>query len=128
MPFKFLSLVVTLLAVFAVIPMSSAQIFLTGKTYASGELPVAAAVQDFNNDGISDIASANQNDKNVSVFLGKPNGTFGAANTFSVGAGAVEIASSDLDRDGNADLVVTDGLKSAYVVLGNGDGTFGSPS
>src|SRR5439155_1873821 len=71
---------------------------------------------------------ANQNDKNVSVFLGKGNGTFGPANTFAVGAGAVEIASADLNNDGNADLVVTDGERSAYVALGNGDGTFGPPS
>jgi hypothetical protein len=40
--------------------MSSARIFLTGRNYLSGEYPVAAVVQDFNNDGISDIASANQ--------------------------------------------------------------------
>src|SRR5262249_38137284 len=55
-------------------------------------------------------------------------GTFGPANTFAVGAGAIEVASADLDGDGNADLVVTDGITSAYVVLGRGDGTFGTPT
>src|SRR5205823_4462400 len=40
--------------------------------------------------------------------------------------GAMEIASGDLNNDGNADLVVTDGERSAYVALGNGDGTFGA--
>ena len=53
-------------------------------------------------------------------------GTFGAANNFSVGAGAIEIASADLNGDGNSDLVVTGGIRSAHVGLGNGDGTFGS--
>ena len=100
---KLLSLVITLLAVFAFAPMSSARIFLTGRNYLSGEYPVATVVQDFNNDGVSDIASANQNDKNVSVFLNNGNGTFAPANTFLVGAGAIEIASGDLNGDGNAD-------------------------
>ena len=100
-------------------------IFLTGRTYPSGVQPVAAVVQDFNNDGLADIASANKFDQNVSVLLGNPHSGFDPANTFSVGSGAIEIASADLNRDGNADLVVTDGIKSVYVVLGNGDGTFG---
>jgi hypothetical protein len=61
----------------------------------------------------------------VSVFLGNGDGTFGHANTIRVGAGAMEIASADLNSDGNADLVVTDDVRSVYVALGNGDGTFG---
>jgi len=84
----------------------------------------AAAVQDFNNDGFADIVSANLTDKNVSVFLNNGNGSFGAANNFSVGVGAIEVASGDLDGDGNADLVVTDASTSAHVALGHGDGTF----
>src|SRR5689334_4406454 len=103
MPPKPLSLLVTLLVTFELAPMSYARIFLTGKNYPSGEFPVAAAVQDFNNDGISDIASANENDRNVSVFLGNPDGTFGPANTFSVGAGAMEVAGADLNQDDKED-------------------------
>lgn len=128
MSFKLISLVVILLAALEIAPLSSARIFLTGRNYPSGEYPVAAVVQDFNNDGITDIASANGNDQNISVFLGNPDGTFGMANTFRVGAGAIEIASADLNNDGNADLVVTDGIRSTHVVLGNGDGSFGPPS
>jgi VCBS repeat protein len=128
MSFKLPSLVVILLAAVEIAPLSWARIFLAGRNYPSGEYPIAAVVQDFNNDGVSDIVSANGNDQNISVFLGNPDGTFGPANTFSVGVGAAEVASADLSGDGNADLVVTDDIQSAYVVLGNGDGTFGSRS
>src|SRR5436305_10828759 len=106
MSFKLISLVVILLATVEIAPLSSARISLTGRNYPSGELPVAAVVQDFNNDGIADIVTANSSDKNVSVFLNNGDGTFAPANTFSVGAGAIELASADLNRDGKADLVV----------------------
>ncbi len=85
-------------------------------------------MRDLNNDQVADIVSANSNDGNLSVFLGRGDGTFAPANTFAVGAGAVELASADLNGDGQADLAVTDGIKSLYVVLGNGDGTFGAPT
>src|SRR5438132_945605 len=125
MSFKLPTLAVILLAALEIAPLSSARIFLTGRNYPSGGSPVAAVVQDFNNDGIADIASANGT---VSVFLGNGDGTCGSGNTFRVGAGATEIASADLNGDGNADLVVTDDRHGANVVLGHGDGTFGRPS
>ena len=119
--------VITSLAVLFLFLFSTdafARIFRTGTTYPTGELPVGAVVQDFNNDQIADIATANSNDGNVSVLLGTGDGTFGSANTFAVGAGAEAVASADLNGDGNADLVLTDGIRSAYISLGNGDGTF----
>jgi hypothetical protein len=119
--------IITSLAVLFLFLISTdayAGFFRTGTTYPTGELPVDAAVQDLNNDHIADIATANSNDGNVSVLLGTGDGTFGAANSFKVGAGAEAIASADLNGDGNADLVVTDGINSAYVSFGNGDGTF----
>ena len=86
---KLLSLVITLLAVFAFAPMSSARIFLTGRNYLSGEYAQSTRwCQDFNNDGVSDIASANQNDKNVSVFLeNNGNGTFNSCEYIFGGRG-----------------------------------------
>ena len=69
---------------------------------------MAAAIQDFNHDGFSDIATANENDRNVSVFLNNGDGTFAPAHTFAVGPGEFDIAIADLDGDGNFDLVVTD--------------------
>jgi hypothetical protein len=100
--------------------------FASGRNYPSAGLPTAAVVEDFNNDGVSDLASANiDSPQTISVFLNNGDGTFGPANSFII-EGAAQVASADLNLDGNADLVVTDDLESAYIVLGNGDGTFGS--
>ena len=128
MKLKSLLVLISLLAAVEISPESAAKAFLTGTNYPSGEYPSAAVVQDLNNDQIADIVSANSNAANLSVFLGKANGTFAAAINFSVGAGAVELASADFNGDGKADLAVTDGIKSVHVVLGNGDGTFGPPA
>ena len=80
MSFKLPTLAVILLAALEIAPLSSARIFRAGRNYPSGGTPLAAVVQDFNNDGIADIASANENNKNVSVFLGNDDGTFASAN------------------------------------------------
>jgi len=109
-------------------PAAFGNIFLTAQNDPSGGLPVAAVAQDLNNDRVSDIATANQNGRNVSVFLGNRDGTFAPANNFQFGPGAVDIVSGDLDGDGKADLVVADGSTSVNVALGRGDGTFGTAS
>jgi hypothetical protein len=114
-----------LVCLLATASVGSASVFITPATYPSGELPVAATVQDFNHDGFADIATANQNDRNVSVFLNNGDGTFAPATNIVFGTGsAVDIASADLDSDGNFDLVLADGYHSVNVALGHGDGTF----
>ena len=141
MSLKLLALFVFTLAISEVAPRSHAGVFLTARNFPCGEYPVAATVNDFNNDGLDDIASANLISKDVSVLLGQGRGSFGPTNTFAVGAGAAEIASgdqngnrlvaTDLNNDGKLDLAVAverfstpkDGLA---VLLGNGDGTFQS--
>jgi hypothetical protein len=103
---------------------NGASLFVTARTYPGGEGVNAAAVRDFNNDGSDDVVTANLQGKNVTVFVNSGNGTFGVSNDFSVGGGAIDVASDDHNDDGNADLVVTDANTSVHVALGNGDGTF----
>ena len=125
-----LSLGLILLVAGLVAPKSFAArpTFLTASLYSTGRNPAAATVQDFNNDGKADIATANTGDNTVSLLLGDGNGGFLPANTFALGTAVSKIAGGDLDGDGNTDLGVTDGIKSVAIALGHGDGSFAPAS
>jgi hypothetical protein len=83
------------------------------------------AVGDFNRDGIADLVVANHDSNNVSVLLGKGNGTFGAAFNYAAGTGPRAVAVADFNGDGIPDLAVANSTsKSVSVLLGSGDGTF----
>jgi FG-GAP-like repeat/FG-GAP repeat len=88
-----------------------------------GSNPLFVAVGDFNRDGIADLVVANNDSNNVSVLLGKGDGTFGAAVNYAAGPGPQAVAVADLNGDGIPDLAVasTGGVR---VLLGIGDGTF----
>src|SRR5271170_1292009 len=121
-------------------PQNNNPIFFNPETYSSGGVyAVSIAVGDFNGDGIADLAVANQcpqsscNSGSVSVLLGNGDGTFQAAQSFSTGGyEAYAVAVSDVNNDGNADLIVANGCQSVKqcangtvgVLLGNGNGTF----
>jgi hypothetical protein len=67
----------------------------------------------------------------VQVFLGKGDGTFQSAQTYSISSGyPVAVTVGDINRDGILDLVVAEGGELFFpgttvsVLLGKGDGTF----
>jgi len=72
---------------------------------------------DFNNDGRPDLAAAQYWDP-VVILLGKGNGEFVELFTTEEVSGGLQAA--DMDRDGNADLIIP----GFGVMPGNGDGTF----
>jgi hypothetical protein len=64
----------------------------------------------------------------VSVLLGNGDGTFGSPTVINVGSSTNGVVVTDVDGDGNPDIVVTDPLGNQVMcMLGNGDGTFQTP-
>jgi hypothetical protein len=101
-----------------------------GSPFAVGNMPVAIATGDLNNDSHPDLAVVNQTDNTVSVLLGNGDGTFTVAVNSPLGTGqaptAVTIA--DFNADGNQDIAVTDpATDSVSVFLGLGQGIFAPP-
>lgn len=84
---------------------------------------------DVNNDGKLDLATANNEDDDVSVLLGDGHGRFAPAekSPFPVGRSPYPIALADLNNDRNLDIIAPNsgpGRRTVTVLLGDGRGTF----
>jgi hypothetical protein len=80
---------------------------------------------DFTGTGRIDLATANFGSNDVSVLLGKGDGTFGAQVTYPVGTLPDGLAAGDFSSNARTDLAVANlGSNDVSVLLGNGDGTF----
>jgi hypothetical protein len=100
--------------------------FLAPVDYSVGNTPARVVAADVNGDGISDLVVANQVSSDVSVLLGKRDGTFQAAQNYAVGNTPESLAVGDFNADGKLDIVTANADGSVSVLLGNGDGTFQS--
>lgn len=74
--------------------------------YTAGDRPVAITVGDFNGDNILDLATANFNGDDVSIFPGVGDGTFASTVNFAVGESPASVTRCELNGDGAFDLVV----------------------
>jgi len=91
--------------------------------------PHRVIAQDLNADQVTDlIVSAGTSITNggaVSILLGKGDGTFQPAVSYTTGNNPWALAAGDFNHDGKLDVVFTNGeVNRASVLLGNGDGTF----
>ncbi len=96
--------------------------------YGTGNGPAGVATADFNRDGHVDLAVSDETDGNVSILLGKGDGTFATRTVFAAGSSPVGIFAGDFTGEGNPDIVVADSTgPNQDVLVGNGDGTFNAP-
>jgi hypothetical protein len=124
---------------FTGISTTSARTYSFGQAVLpAGTQPLSIATGDFNGDGKLDLAVANGTDNTVSVFLGKPDGTFSPRIDYPTGPQPSSVTVGDFNGDGNLDIAVasqncvviahistiTCGQASVSILLGNGDGTF----
>ncbi|SPF37639.1 exported hypothetical protein [Candidatus Sulfopaludibacter sp. SbA4] len=95
--------------------------------YNAGNAPHSLVLGDFNGDGLLDLAVVNGN-AFISVLLGTAGGGFLAPAEVAASNPAA-LAVGDFNADGKPDLAwVSATLNTVSVALGNGDGTFQTPS
>lgn len=83
---------------------------------------------DWNNDGNLDVATFAYSGA-ASVLLGCGDGSFETSIEYSLGSSLGQVASCDLNHDGNLDLVAANSSdESVGVLLGSSDGVFSSSS
>ena len=89
---------------------------------AVGDEPVDVAGGDLNGDGLSDLAIANQGDGTVTVLLNTspaPGVFTFSASTLTVGGQPQALRVTDINQDGNADIIVATGIGNEVVVAPN---------
>ena len=100
---------------------------------AAGPHPRALTTGDFDRDGNLDLAVTDFLANEVQVLLNKGNGTYNAGTLITsmtaINAADNHLAFGDFNGNGKMDIAVTTGetLNDVYVLLGNGNGTFGTP-
>ncbi len=106
--------------------------FQTAKNFSAGSSLESVTLADINHDGNLDIVLANENGYEVVspslvVLLGNGDGTFGAAEGYSVSFGQEQVLVADFNGDGYPDVAglnIPIYYSTLSVALGNGDGTF----
>lgn len=103
-------------------------VLFPGARFDVGDRPDSVTTSDLNGDGVWDLVTANRFSNDVSVLLGRGDGTFAASADFAAGDGAASVAIADLDGDGKLDIVTANRYgRNVSVLLGHGGGAFKDP-
>ncbi len=104
--------------------------FVTPPIYPAGTNPTAMVADDFNSDGLQDIAVTNQTTPGkVNVLPNTGSGMFGSAVSFPTGGtNPRSLVAGDFNGDGRLDLVVANtGSGTVALLRGSGTGLFRRP-
>jgi len=106
---------------------ASAGQFKRAVYYPAGQRPYQVAAANLTNSGNLDLAVANYLTSEVSILLGKGDGTFQKAKRFSVST-PIGIAAGDFNGDGKTDLAIVEGggtgQSTVAIFLNDGAGNF----
>ena len=105
--------------------------FLSNSLYPAGQATFSAAIADVNNDGTSDVLTADNYSMEVTVRLNSGNGIFFIPSLYTTNSIAGSLDAADIDLDGDLDVVTSAWGRAAVgshvaVLKNNGDGSFGS--
>ena len=98
---------------------------INSNAVAAGTQPVTLVAADFNDDGRLDLATGNAGSSDITVLLGKGNGSFEEPPGSAVGTYPNAIATGDFTSNGSLGTAVLNQVSNSVTILpGNGDGTF----
>ena len=97
--------------------------------FVAGAYPESLVAYDLNGDGRPDLAvgdlGSGDDSGDITVLLGRGDGTFQDQAKNLVGNGPMDAVTADLNNDGHLDVITTNfHSNDVSVLMGNGDGTF----
>ena len=108
--------------------IANAQLFIAGQIVPVQTAPRGVAAADYDGDHVIDLAIANSGNGDISILIGKGDGTFiTQPKTYPAGNEPWEVVAADFNKDTKLDLAVTNAnanINTLNILIGNGDGTF----